>query len=296
MTKKKQLGTKAQIRAEKIKERRIAMAIFLTVILLATAFSVYFGYTILNSSPSLNFIEPTLQFKPENPKPELEAAIVDQVSLTFPNQTFIETAASALTGAGYTVDYFSGKKVTVDFYRTLPTRGYRVAMLRVHSAGYVLSGAGSSELQLFTSEPYSDTRYVTEQLQDEVGGVMYPSTSDVYLGITPKFVQHCMKDKFEGTVIIMMGCDGLAGTQMANAFIEKGAKAYISWSSSVSASHTDQATAQLLQHLVTEGQTIRQAVKNTMKEVGPDPSSQSTLGYYPDKAGEQTVDNIKSKG
>jgi hypothetical protein len=292
--KKKPLGTGAQVKSEKERERRIATAIFLAIILLAAAFSVYFGYTILNSSANLNFIEPTLQFKPENPDPELKAVIVDQVSLTFPNQTFIETAASALTGAGFTVDYFSGENVTVDFYRTLPTRGYGVVILRVHSAGYAVSGMRSLELQLFTSEPYSETRYVPEQLRDEVGMVLYSSAqlpSEAYFGIGPNFVQQCMKDKFEGTIIILMGCDGLDGTQMANAFIEKGARTYISWNGSVSESYADQATIQLLQHLVAEGQTVKQAVENTMKEVGPDPAYNNTLEYYPLKSGNQAIQN-----
>jgi hypothetical protein len=57
---------------------------------------------------------------------------------------------------------------------------------------------------------------------------------------------------------------------MAEAFTLKGAKVYIGWKGSVSATHTDTATISLLQHLITEKQTIKQAVENTMKEVGTD--------------------------
>ena len=38
---------------------------------------------------------------------------------------------------------------------------------------------------------------------------------------------------FDGTVIIMMGCDSLHYTDMATAFVEKGAAAYIGWDASV---------------------------------------------------------------
>ena len=31
------------------------------------------------------------------------------------------------------MDYYPGEQVTVDFYRTLPLRGYDVLILRVHS-------------------------------------------------------------------------------------------------------------------------------------------------------------------
>jgi hypothetical protein len=76
---------------------------------------------------------------------------------------------------------------------------------------------------------------------------------------------------------------------MAEAFIEKGAKVYISWNGSVSASHRDQATTQLLKHLITEKQTIKQAVTETMKEVGSDPAHGSILQYYPDTLADNYV-------
>jgi hypothetical protein len=78
---------------------------------------------------------------------------------------------------------------------------------------------------------------------------------------------------------------------MAEAFVEKGAKVYMGWNGSVSAGRTDTATAFLLQHLIQENQTIEQAMDNTMKKVGPDPTSESVLDYYPLKVGEQTIEN-----
>jgi len=287
-TEKKRVGTKAEIRAIKNRERRIATAIFLTIILLAISFSAYFAYTLL-AQPSHNLIEPSLQFKPENPNPQLKAAIVDHLSLTIKNETFMEEAAAILVKANYTVDYFSGEKVTVEFYRNLPAYGYNPIILRVHSAG--TSAVGSVELSLFTCEPYSNTRYVPEQLKEQVGIVAYSPGQSEYFGISPSFVRECMKNAFISTTIIMMGCDGLKGTQMAKAFIDKGAKVYIGWNASISASHTDTATTQLLKHLVTEKQTIEQAVENTMKEVGPDPAKNSILQYYPLGVRDQTIEN-----
>jgi hypothetical protein len=296
VTKKKRVGTKAQIGVEKESERRTATAIFLAIILLAAAFSIYFGYTILNSSPSLSFGGPTLQFKPENPNPELKAAIVDQVSLTFPNQTFVQAAADILEKANYTVDYYSSERVGVEFYINLPRYGYGIIVLRVHSSA---SGEGGTQAQrvevpvvLFTSEPYSNTKYVSEQLAGQVSPVSYDVPNPpYYFAISPSFVTSCMNGKFQNTLVIMMGCEGLTNTKMAEALSERGAKAYISWDGSVSASHTDQATAQLLQHLVTEGQTIRQAVENTIKEVGPDPAYNNTLEYYPFESGSYAIQN-----
>jgi hypothetical protein len=45
----------------------------------------------------------------------------------------------------------------------------------------------------------------------------------------------------------------------------------------------------LLHKLIIEKQTIEQAVKATMKEVGPDPAYQSVLLFYPGEAGSHTV-------
>ena len=297
--KKKRLGTKAQIRAEKERERKIATAIFTALILIIIIFSAYFGYQIFSSLPNLSSTSnenllpaPTQQFKPANPNPELKAAIVDQLSLTFPNQTFIEEAATILTKANYTVDYYSGEKVTVEFYRNLPTGGYKIIILRVHSSAAELQGKEFVETPVgfFTSEPYSQTKYVTEQLANQLVIASYAMPQpQYYFAIVPTFVTSSMKGTFQNTAIIMMGCEGLNNTKMAEAFIQKGAKAYIGWKGSVSASHTDTATITLLQHLITEKQTIRQAVENTMKEVGPDPTYNSTLTYYPLNIGKQTI-------
>jgi hypothetical protein len=291
MPKNEHLGTRAQVRAEKDKEGRIARAIFLTIILLAAAFSGYFGYTILNSSPGLSFSGPTLQFKPENPNPELKAAIIDELSLTSPNQTFVQAATDILEQANYSVDYYSGEKVSVDLFRNLPTLGYGVIVLRVHSGTLRVEGTQQSfsHVDLSTSELYSSKEYVYEQLAGQLDKDSVTGLDQYYFGIAPNFVTSSMKGKFQNTTVIMMGCEGLTTTDMAKAFVERGAKAYISWSGSVSVSHTDQATITLLQHLILQKQSIKQAGENTTEELGYDPIYNSTLGYYPIESGNYTI-------
>jgi hypothetical protein len=297
MTKKKGIGTRAQIRSEKEKERRVAKGIFLVIILFAAAFSVYFAYPLLSASQnqiSGTSSEPSpAAIKQSSPSSGLRAAIVDQVSLTSPNQAFVQTATETLDQANYSVDYYSSEEVTVDFYRNLPTHGYSMIILRVHSTATGIKGTQAEEVPvvLFTSEPYSSTKYVSEQLADQVFQVDFKAKSQSYFAVGPRFVASSMKGTFQNTLVIMMGCEGLTNTLMAEAFREKGAVAYISWSGSVSTSRTDQATTQLLQHLVTEGQTIREAAENTIKEVGPDPDYSSTLGYYPGALGDHTIQN-----
>ena len=286
--KQKSHGMKHKIREEKKREGRIGLAVlvsFLTTIIIVAGF-------LINSRLNRLSIGQT-----GASTSELRATIVDHLSLTYPNQTFVHTATNILKRAGYIVDYYSGEEVTVDFYRTLPTQGHSLVILRVHSA---LVSAEEPPVTLFTSEPYSGTKYVYEQMRDRIGWVTYrfengTPREPTYFGIGPLFVKQSMNGRFQDTIIILMGCNGLTYADMAQAFVQKGARAYISWSDAVIASHTDQATIQLLKHLVAENQTIKQAVTETMKEAGPDHVYRSQLGYYPLEVGDQTVEEIKDK-
>jgi hypothetical protein len=208
-----------------------------------------------------------------------KAAIVDQLSLTYPSPTFVENATRTLEQAGYEVDYSPGEEVTVDLYRRLPSLGYKVIVLRVHSG--VELDRPSEDVALFSAEPYSPSKYVEEQRLGRVALVYYYQGSPQYFGVTPDFVRASMVGKFDGTTIILMGCDGLRNDATARAFVGKGAKAFVSWSGPVSASHTDEATERLLEHLVADKESAAEAVSRTATEVGPDPAFSSTLRVYP---------------
>lgn len=270
MNGKKPKGTKAEIRAYKERIRRIATAVIVTFFAAIILVSGFLIFSYLNPL-SNQTIGPT----------HLKAAIVDHLSLTVPNQTFIQSTTSILEAANYTVEYYRGEEVTVNFYKNLPTHGYDIIILRVHSA--LQSYEEVSPVLLFTSEPYSKFDYLLQPPGVEV--VAY-SPEEVekgilYYGIKPSFVQNTMNGMFNNSTIIMMGCDGLRYQTMAEAFIQKGAKVYIGWSRGVLASHTDSATTNLLEHLITEKRTTQRAVTETMNEVGPDPKDNSILLYYP---------------
>jgi hypothetical protein len=212
----------------------------------------------------------------------LHAAIVDQLSLTAPNQGFVDDASDQLRAAGYTVDYYQGADVTVEFYRDLPKRDYDVLILRTHSTAAISQGDETvSSISLFTNEPYSETKYAQEQAQGRLGAAFYEEGGPEIFGVLAGFIANSMKGRFDDTVVVMMGCDGLSNDEAAKAFIEKGASTYISWSEFVSASHTDAATDRLLEHLLDEGLPPWQAVAATMAEVGPDPYYGAILKSYP---------------
>jgi hypothetical protein len=212
-------------------------------------------------------------------------AIVDQLGTQWPDPVFNQTIQSILNQTGLRVDYYPSEDVTVDFYRNLPSHNYKLIVFRVHST----SETGSTDMPpwvvLFTSENYSNTAHVSEQLDMRLVYVKFPNLDQLYFGITPTFIQNSIEGRFNDTTIIAMGCEGLNKTSMADAFIQKGAKAFISFDGPVSETYTDNATVYLLNHLVTENQTIQNAVKKTMNDVGPDPEYGSVLLYYPNNAG-----------
>jgi len=278
--KKKPLGTKHRIREKK--EKRIALAVKVAILIAIISISAFLINSMLNQ-PSTN--------QSVNSTSEPKAAIVDHLSLTYPNQTFTQTATNTLKQAGCTVDYYPGENVTVDFYKNLPTHGYSIIILRVHS-GFIKGGGAS--IFLFSSESYSTQKYVYEQLTDQIALTRLQEGGPTYFGVNENFVKSSMKGTFNNAIIITMGCNGLQYTTMAKAFTKKGAKVYIGYSEPVIASYTDQATTHLLQHFLIEKRTLKESVQETFKEIGADPSYNSLLVYYPLEAGNYTIQNIAS--
>ncbi|MDH5450148.1 MAG: hypothetical protein OEX77_04470 [Candidatus Bathyarchaeota archaeon] len=275
---KRSKKTRARVQRRR---KRLQYVVIIAFVLSIVVTSVVLFKSVLDRPSSSQAVIPSV---------EPNAAIVDHLSLTYPNQTFIQTATNILEGAGFTVDYYPGEQVTVELYRALPTHGYDVILLRVHSA----LREGTKFLALFTCEPYSTTKYWYEQWIDQVGIVEYQLGGDSYFGIGHEFILSGINGRFQNTVIIMMGCNGLEYTPLAEAFIQKGAKVYVGWNESVSASHTDHATITLLQHLIVQRQTIGTAIEETLQEVGPDPTDNSILLYYPLEAANFAIQNVET--
>jgi hypothetical protein len=212
-----------------------------------------------------------------------KAVIIDQLSLTFPNQEFVDQATATLEDAGYVVDYYSGEQVTVDLYRHLPQQGYDLVVLRAHSARIqgVFKGKQLDEAVIFTNEPYNDRDYLPEQVNARLDVAYTQEGAPRYFGITADFVELSMGGDFDGATVIMMGCEGLASDRTAEAFVAKGADHYVSWSDTVSATHTDAATERLIEYIARDGAPADDAVARTMSELGVDPAYDSELRAYP---------------
>jgi hypothetical protein len=209
----------------------------------------------------------------------LRAAVIDQLSLSAPNPAFVEAATTRLEVAGYNVDYYPGEAVTVDFYRHLPSYSYDLIVLRVHSgqdAETDANGTVTRELDsvsLSTGEPWVSAKYPQEQARRLLGRFTY---RDPRLGERPlfgapaSFFREAASGRFDGTLVIMMGCDGLATEGLAQAFLDRGAGAFVGWTDDVTANHTDEATVDLLANLLVHRFDVEEAVTRTAASVGPD--------------------------
>jgi hypothetical protein len=218
------------------------------------------------------------------------AAIIDQLSSVQENEAFVANLTKELENYGFEVEVFQGNNITVEFYRQLPTRGYKLIIFRAHSG--LLERGEEIEMRtvLFTNEAYSDSAHPLEQVYEQLtmGGAC--QGCPMMFGITPEFVRAQsvfgrgtdMEGEFDNTVIIMMGCSGIALPDMAQAFIDKGASMYLAWDRSVELYYVDEATPYLIRQLCSEGLTIRQAVEKTMDDIGPDPNYGANLTFYYD--------------
>lgn len=220
---------------------------------------------------------------------EVQAVLIDQLSMTHPNKPFYWTTQTLLNQFNMQVWYTEGTFNTVDFFRDLPRYNSKIVILRVHSALNPETG----NLAIFTGEKWSDSHaqwdYLTDIMNGRIAKVRVEENSTAYFGITQAFIPS-MNGDFHGAVIIMMGCEGLANERMAKAFIEKGAKVYISWTGPVGSEHTDAATLNLLQHLLVDRKTVGESVTATNDENGRDPSYGSELVWYPQEEDDYVIE------
>jgi len=222
------------------------------------------------------------------------AAIVDQLDKLQPNEAFIAQVTSELEEYGFQVHLHQGDDITVDFYRDLGTHGYKIIVLRVHSGLMVENGEVLRRTLLFTNEEYSTRLYSIHQARGRLASGSAGEEDPMMFGITSEFVSSNwgMQGQLEDTVIIMMGCSGIYLTDLAEAFVSRGASAYLAWHGSVYLHYVDDATPYLIEQLCSERATIGEAVDRTMARFGPDPGHKAELRYYPPGVSHKTLEHL----
>jgi hypothetical protein len=226
---------------------------------------------------------------------ELRAVIVDQLSSIRENEEFIGNVTRELEDYGFEVDLYQGGNITVDFYRQLPTHGYKLIIFRAHSGLLAKDEVTIAQTTLFTNEEYSQLKHYAEQLDDRLVMARVGEGYPMVFGIPPKFISESMKGRFDDAVVIMMGCSGLFLRDLAEAFIDKGASVYVGWNGSVELYYVDEATPYLVRQLCSGNVTIKEAVDSTMDVIGPDPEHKAGLDYYPSypsDSGDKTLQEL----
>ena len=215
-------------------------------------------------------INPTSNPPPTNgppPEGELKAAILDSLYVMDPNESFLHEANQTLSNSGFKVDMYIGENVTVELFQSLPSLGYKLIVLRVHTAY-------NPDFVVFFTGTYADSGYFTEILTGwvRIGGV----GGQRFYTVTPSLIEEATDyRRFQNSIVIVDSCYGLNSTSMARAFINKGASAYIAWDQGVYPNYSDEATLELI-NLLLDGKNVEQAIDLTTK----DPDLGSELSYY----------------
>jgi len=209
-----------------------------------------------------------------------KAAIIDQLYDEMPNEYFQREATNYLEAAGYEVDIFTTKDVTLGLYKTLPEKNYKIVVVRTH--GVTDSENGKS--LLFLGERYSEDKYITEQLLGNVEKAtpflelafaqndessewvivndtyrymktpakVTATNSGEYFVIGPKFVNDVMSGEFSDTVFLLGGCKTLFNSSMAESLIERGASSVLGWDETVGNRDNDAILLYVLEKLLVD--------------------------------------------
>jgi len=246
--------------------------LFITTVLAIIIVSILAAYIL--------YIHPEQSVKPK-------AAIIDQLNSSmlsptshYENVTFINATRDLLYNRFSAVDYYSDN-ATIEQYRRLSAEGYKLIVWRAHSAldnSSMFVAISTSEVYDPSSNEYSDYLESGQATLCKIAG-----DPKSYVAVTPRFIREAMIGKFEDTVLILMSCNGLKEgyDDTAKAFQEKGVRALISWDGWVDSLVNDNAIDLFLQHLITENDTIKQAVDKIPRQDSIWEPFGTWLGYYP---------------
>lgn len=209
----------------------------------------------------------------EAQRPQPTALIYDPLIDNPASTGFTEACSRLLVTAGFRVEVVSGRPVTVESIRS--PRPASLVIYRVHSSVF------EDGVWFFTGEPYSNSAYVLEQLANEVHIGRTSRDANYTFAVGARFVQRYMKGRLSGAIVVLMGCDGLAAQDLAEAFIGAGAAAYVSWDGPVTLPHTDAATLAFVEGLAGLRMSVEDAIHYAEEKVGPAIPYNSSMVFYP---------------
>jgi len=238
------------------------------------------------------------------------AVIIDQLYDEIPNANLHMQATNLLEEAGYKVDIFTTKDITVDLYKNLPSMNYNYIIIRTHSA----TDQDNESVGLFTGEKYQEEKYTSEQLfghvtrgatiqeltfhsneknsdwnivNDTYREITTPATTesdaiDAYFLITPKLVKDLMIGKFPDSKVLIGGCSALENYSLAQAFIDRGASSVVGWDDLIDNRKNDAVIINFLEENLKNNLDTNEAVKSAMEKNINSSKFNATLIHYPE--------------
>lgn len=92
-----------------------------------------------------------------------------------------------------------------------------------------------------------------------------------------------MCGQFSGTIVMAMFCNSATFfVPFLKSFVDKGARGFVGWKSSVSVPYDDLAFSRLVP-LILQGETVSHAAQTANLQLGPDPIYHGTLNAFPDQ-------------
>ena len=241
------------------------------------------------------------------------AAILDQLNDDIPNKAFQEKATAYLEEAGYEVELFTTKQLTVDFYKNLPKMNYEFIVVRSHAIGSDGPDYFEKEpVSIFTGEKYADDKYIQEQLLGQLGkGAPYLSsavevsvdlsdlgesnssegnaaestwslldTTNPYFLVGSKYVEDLMEGSFPNSVIVLGGCSTLSNPSLAKSLVNRGASSVVGWDRLIGSTKNDQVVLAFLESVLINDMQADDAVKFVNEKFDLDPESNPSFAYY----------------
>jgi hypothetical protein len=222
------------------------------------------------------------------PLPDNRAVIVDQLAVFEPNAPLVAQITGILSAGGLSVDYFQGEQITVDFYRKLAQQGYKLVLLRSHAGLLGSQDKAIPRTCIFTGEPYSERKYISEQLTDQLAKARIDADKPWVFAVGARFVERSMPNRYNGTLFLMMGCSSLYLEDLSESLVKKGAASCIGWDASIGSEYMDKATLSLVEKIYRDKLTVDRAVAEIRQALGPDPDFGGELKYYPPASGSLT--------
>lgn len=262
-----------------MKKQSALKIIFLAIIVVVTSAII-----------TINLQPDSIQIENQSNDKLSRAAIIDQLHYDKPNKIFQQNVTNYLEAAGYNVDLYTTRDITVDFYKLLPSMNYEFIVIRTHSLGI---GEVEESSSLFTGEIHNNYDHIEEQYSRIVGhgvpflpgeveelGGFEAMKNQTFFVVGSKFIDKQMIGTFPKSKIILAGCETTQGDQLAKSLLFRGASEVVGWDGLVSSRQNDEVIMQVLEETFVNGIELEEAVESVMKQYEQKLLTDTELSHY----------------